>query len=617
MKTLKSLCCTASIMVLTVTLLSHFSSGSNTKVLARSVIPFTEHTIDANFDGANTVYAADVDGDSDIDVLGAASDLIMGGSDWYGEIAWWENDGTPADGGWTKHTIASNFGGAFGVFGMDMDGDTDIDVLGAAYFGDAIAWWENDGTPADGGWTEHIIATGFDGADDVYAMDMDGDTDIDVLGAAHFGDAIAWWENDGTPADGGWTEHIIATGFDGAASVHAIDLNGDTHVDVVGAASGSLPEYNGTIAWWENDGTPADGGWAKHTLFDDFANATDAYASDLDGDDDPDIVAVGLGEPGFTWWENRGGGSFTVHSIPDGFERGVSVLAVALDSDEDVDVVASSGSDGIAWWENDGSQGFTQHTIDITTDMLIRVHDTDLDGDTDVDILGAAYAGGSITWWEQSPPVYQVFLPAQLKNVGPPPQPVLDPIANPDGDGNYSVSWGAVSRATVYTLEEDDNVAFSSPQTSYSGPATSLAISGKDVGTYFYRVRASNSFGSSDWSNIQSVDVTVEPTGPEPGHFTGTDPTVSFDVTTDQEVCDFTITVPFDDGTCRYRVTTCLPIIDDEFIFAVLDPWANQYENRFEGRFDTRTHAVGTYSVHFCQTTLIFDPSQGTWEASK
>jgi hypothetical protein len=80
-------------------------------------------------------------------------------------------------------------------------------------------------------------------------------------------------------------------------------------------------------------------------------------------------------------------------------------------------------------------------------------------------------------------------------------------IINPDGDGNYMVCWSTAARATSYTLEEDDNSAFSSPTTRYSGSGTCWTASDKEIGTYYYRVRASNSWGNSGWSNVESVSV--------------------------------------------------------------------------------------------------------------
>ena len=103
-----------------------------------------------------------------------------------------------------------------------------------------------------------------------------------------------------------------------------------------------------------------------------------------------------------------------------------------------------------------------------------------------------------------------VYLPLVVKRWPPLPYtPVLNAISNPDGDGNYTVSWSAAELANTYTLQEDDNAAFSSPTTAYGpGTATSTSITGRPIGTYYYRVKATNSYGDSGWSNVQSVQVT-------------------------------------------------------------------------------------------------------------
>ena len=148
------------------------------------------HPIASNFDGALSVSSADVDGDGDLDVLGMATEAD--------DVTWWENEG--GDGStWTLHLIDGNFDGAFTVHAADVDGDGDVDVLGSAETADDVTWWENEG--GDGStWITHLIDGNFDGAFCVYSADVDGDGDMDVLGAALNADDVTWWENEG----GGW-----------------------------------------------------------------------------------------------------------------------------------------------------------------------------------------------------------------------------------------------------------------------------------------------------------------------------------------------------------------------------------------------------------------------------
>ena len=96
----------------------------------------------------------------------------------------------------------------------------------------------------------------------------------------------------------------------------------------------------------------------------------------------------------------------------------------------------------------------------------------------------------------------------------PPSAPMLNPVVNSDGDGNYTVSWSSVSGATSYILQEATNSAFTDATTAHAGSNTSTTISGNAPGTYYYRVRASNASGDGDWSNTQSATVVVAPTAP-------------------------------------------------------------------------------------------------------
>ena len=123
--------------------------------------------------------------DGDIDALSASFNDDT--------IAWYEN--TNGDGtSWTARTITTGADNARSVFAADVDGDGDIDALSASPFDDKIAWYEN--TNGDGtAWTVRTITTGADGAFSVFAADVDGD--LDVLSASYIDDRIAWYENRG------------------------------------------------------------------------------------------------------------------------------------------------------------------------------------------------------------------------------------------------------------------------------------------------------------------------------------------------------------------------------------------------------------------------------------
>jgi len=202
----------------------------------------------------SAVVAADIDGDGALDIVGGHT--TTDSSPNPSGIAWWAN--TAGDGSvWTATDIDT---GSFATpFVADVDGDGDMDVLGADPSGNGtISWWEN--TAGNGSaWTTHLVAGSFGGATSVFAGDIDGDGDTDILGSAGTADDIAWWEN--TAGDGSaWTKHNVETSFDGASAVYGSDLDGDGDLDILASA-----RNDDEIAWWQN--TAGDGSaWTKKTV---------------------------------------------------------------------------------------------------------------------------------------------------------------------------------------------------------------------------------------------------------------------------------------------------------------------------------------------------------------
>ena len=94
----------------------------------------------------------------------------------------------------TEHVISTVADVAFSVFAADLDGDGDTDVLSASIDDDKIAWYENDGSSPPI-FTEHVISTVANRPHSVFATDLDGDGDADVLSASDAG--VFWYVNDG------------------------------------------------------------------------------------------------------------------------------------------------------------------------------------------------------------------------------------------------------------------------------------------------------------------------------------------------------------------------------------------------------------------------------------
>ncbi len=250
-----------------------------------------EQIITTSVEDVRSVHAADLNGDGFLDVLSASND--------DDKLAWYENDGTGSFG--VQQIISSTAEGPNTVYTADLDGDGDEDVLSAsrAEFDDRIAWYENDG---DGnfGAMQTIYAEIFgNGANDVSAADFDGDGDLDVLSSsnvpeAFWDDKIAWYENDGAGNFGPQLE--ITDDIDGANSVFAADLDNDGDQDVL-----STGLNDSEVVWYENDGT---GDFGDKQVIWVAVGAADVSAADLNGDGGIDVLSASSVGGKIAWYEN-------------------------------------------------------------------------------------------------------------------------------------------------------------------------------------------------------------------------------------------------------------------------------------------------------------------------
>lgn len=346
----------------------------------------------------HTGYAADMDGDGDMDIL---SD-----SGYRSLVAWFENNGT--GGGWTRHDVSSTgeLYAANSCFPIDIDGDGDMDVLGSersSIFKRIYLWLNTDGTGTE--WSTQIIADDLYSPWSIGAADVDGDGDYDIISGDGGPDAhIIWYENQGMSED--WPAHVVAS-MVWCYDLHTVDIDQDGDIDILSANWW----LNNEVNIWENDDGTGDS-WTRHKICNDIGQATSICSGDIDGDNNIDIVSTGVfgNDARISWFENPDSlsGTWIEHVLQYQFCGGRAVHVLDFDGDGDVDILGAAGNitpppPGLyklfLWESIDGTgDNWIRHSLD-SGSWYMHLDVADIDGDDTPDVISFSSVGSIIDWY--------------------------------------------------------------------------------------------------------------------------------------------------------------------------------------------------------------------------
>ena len=317
-------------------------AGSGTKGLywyenrGGSPVTWMAHTVDANALGCLSVVASDVDQDGLTDLVGGAWD--------DNSVNWYRNTGNQK---WEKIVISGQVGQVHEVYAHDMDSDGLPDILAAGVAGNEIVWFHNPGNTTSA-WPRQQLTGSFGGARSVTGGDLDGDGRADIVAAAFSGNRITIWKNmGGTPVV--WQSTDLISDYGGAHRVQIADVNLDGKPDVIGWAY-----VLGALRWWENTGANFSA-WTMHTVDNSLPYSCVGQAIDMDLDGDNDMVTTGFTNNQVAWYENTNGKAtlWKKHMIDTSLPEPWMAYAGDIDGDLDIDVIAGGdGGNEIRWYEN-------------------------------------------------------------------------------------------------------------------------------------------------------------------------------------------------------------------------------------------------------------------------
>ena len=290
---------------------------------------------------------------------------------------------------------------------MDVDGDGDLDFIGARYQPGLIFWLQQPDKPLSQRWNYRLIDNRVNGIHGLLVGDVDRDGKPDLLAnsaqpTAPFPNSLVWYR---TPqqvhqADS-WPRFVFAKG-DAPGLSHYLglgDVDGDGRADAASGAKGGpqdKSDQGNWFAWWQAPQDPTKT-WTKHLISDKQPGATNIHPADVNGDGKTDFIASRGHGQGVIWYEAP---HWKQHDIHPTLAGPHCLVVVDMDGDGDIDAATCAKEDQVAvWFENDGQGNFKTHLVG-TNQAAYDIRAFDIDTDGDLDLLIAGQASSNVVWYE-------------------------------------------------------------------------------------------------------------------------------------------------------------------------------------------------------------------------
>lgn len=292
---------------------------------------------------------------------------------------------------------------------MDVDGDGDMDYVGAQYSPGVFFWLERPKDVLNEPWPYHEIdhsdKGGVHGIHGLFPCDVDRDGIVDVIANSAqlkgaFPHSIAWFQLTRDKNGPKWTRNVFAQG-DAPGLSHYMgcgDVNGDGKPDIASAAK--VADGGNWFAWWqqpEDLKKNAGKAWKKTEIAKGQEGATSILIADMNGDGKSDFFASRGHGRGVVWYEAP---DWKAHEIYPELVGPHSLVAGDIDGDGDLDAATCAKDSGIAvLFENLGKGEFRRHHLH-EDQSAYDIRMIDMDGDRDLDLLIAGQEQRNVVWLE-------------------------------------------------------------------------------------------------------------------------------------------------------------------------------------------------------------------------
>lgn len=466
-------------------------------------------------DGANSLRAADIDDDGDVDLFFASS--------LNNTIYWLENVG---DGAFSElKVLTREVDTPLGLTIADLNEDGDLDVASASRLDNKIAWYGNGDVvlelavsttsinvgPEEGqtaidvtnegsgplNWEVRVTKGLFISAtpsgsdeqdliiyysDNLSGQERTGEVEIFIEGDDSSPIAITITQSPFEEVVLYNQERMIIDRDISIRAISAADLDGDGFLDVIATARNTAGNNEGDVVWYRNDGL---GNFGEPNLLSLLNYAEVVSTGDIDRDGDIDVIATSTAMGKIIWFENDGSGNFSEEIlISTESENTVSLELVDFDGDGDLDLLTGddlyNGFD-ISWFRNNGFGEFSQQTI-IASDIRPAIaRAADFNGDGELDVVATTTYGDIIN----------LYFNEGNENFGVATQLLESPGLNPrfvlpydfDEDGDIDILVGADYFPRFFWFKNDGTGSFGSQITisSSSGGISGIIVSDLDA----------------------------------------------------------------------------------------------------------------------------------------